>query len=543
MPRQKRLARAGVWRANWLNWDPAAAGRPRGGWILSFRFQNLRLRLRFVRPAQHRLHPIVGATIIGGAAATFWALSGQSPHGDVVTAGYDISQAVERTVEKTLDRTIVLPDMPDLDLDPGNLTGTYATQASYTTSPGAASLPGATAPAGDNQALLRIGRGQSFYDALGARGASHDDIVELVRVCKPFRNLRSVRSGEVFRIQIGPGGRLQSLGFDLDEESYVTWVREGNTYEREDGTYPVEHRYRGVSGSVHGSLIASLERVGAPTALAPKLADILGWDIDFRRDLREGDTFRVLYEEVWRDARLVRSGAIQAVEFTSKGKTSRAYLFDNGHGDTGYFDQNGGSLQKALLRAPLQYSRISSDFSYHRFHPVLNQMMPHLGIDYAAPLGTPVKAAGDGVVMEASAGGGNGRYVHIRHANKEYETYYLHLSRFGKGIHSGTRVAQGDIIGYVGATGYATGPHLDYRVKQNGKFINPRTLNAPSIAPLAGARRLQFREHAEQLALTLKSLPMQQSIEVPTLYAGTPPARMSGALAVADLPAVIRAVD
>lgn len=499
-------------------------------------------------PRPHQRHLLVGATIIGGAAATFWALSGQSPHGDVVTAGYDLSQVVEKTVEKTLDKSIDLPAMPDVNLDPANLTGSYARPASYTPgayhpASGGASLPGSATPAGDNPGLLRIGRGQSFYDAMAARGANHDDIIELVRVCKPFRNLRAVRNGEVFRIQIGPGGRLQSLGFDLDEESYVTWVREGNSYEREDGTYPVEHRYRGVSGIVRGSLIASLDRVDAPTTLAPKLADILGWDIDFRRDLREGDSFRILYEEVWRDNRLVRSGAIQAVEFTSKGKTSRAYLFDDGHGDAGYFDQNGGSLQKALLRAPLQYSRISSDFSYHRFHPVLNQMMPHLGIDYAAPLGTPVKAAGDGVVVEASSRGGNGRYVHIRHANKEYETYYLHLSKFGKGIRAGTRVAQGEIIGYVGATGYATGPHLDYRIKQNGKFVNPRTLKAPSIAPLAGERRLRYRDHAEQLALTLKTLPTMQSVEVPTLYAGTPPARMNGAYAAADLPAVIRAVD
>jgi len=277
--------------------------------------------------------------------------------------------------------------------------------------------------------------------------------------------------------------------------------------------------------------------------LTAKLADILGSDIDFRRDLREGDNFRVLYEEVWRDGRQIRTGTVQAVEFTARGRTRRAFLLDDGAGDPTYFDENGAALQKGLLRAPLQYSRISSEFSYRRFHPVLGKMMPHLGIDYAAPLGTPVKAAGDGVVLEASARGGNGKYIHLRHANQSLETYYLHLSRFAKGIRSGAHVKQGQVIGYVGATGYATGPHLDYRIKLNGKFVNPRTIKAPAAEPLRGERQARFREHATQLAATLAALPAQTATEVPMLYAGTPPAWMGAALAAADLPAAMRALD
>lgn len=513
----------------------ARSGQLLGGWILKIRFQipHVPRRLR------NRLRPILATSVIGGAAAAVWALSGQAPHRDVVTAGYDLSRAVESTLE-------LAPLLPKLNLkfshpQAADLAGSYVRHASLQQVTG--ETPGPVAAPDGGVAELKIANGQNFYDALLARGADHDDILDLVDVCKPFRNLGAVRSGEVFRVQIGPGGRLQTLGFDLDEESFVTWVREGDTYVREDGTYPVQRRYRGLNGTVKGSLIASLEKLEAPAALAPKLADILGWDIDFRRDLREGDTFRIVYEEVWRDDRLVRSGAIQAVEFVSRGKPRRAFLFDDGTSDPGYFDPNGGSLTKSLLRAPLQYSRISSDFSYRRFHPVLDKMMPHLGIDYAAPFGTPVKAAGDGVVVVASAKGGNGRYVHIRHANKSLETYYLHLSKFAKGIKSGARVQQGQVIGYVGATGYATGPHLDYRIKMNGKFVNPRTIKAPAAAPLSGDRQARFREHAEQLAATLAVLPAMQSTVVPTLYAGTPPAWIGASYAAADLPAVIRAIN
>ncbi len=490
------------------------------------------------RPVRNRLRAVLATSILGGAAAAVWALSGQAPHSDVATAGYDLTRAVESTFD-------VAPLLPELTL-PGagavsELAGSlvrHGSRETATTGAEAAADTGAT-----GAGLLRIARGQNFYDALAARGADHDDILELVKVCKPFRNLRAVKTGEVFRVAIGAGGRLQSLGFDLDEESYVTWVREGDTYVREDGTYPVERRYRGVHGTIEGSLIGSLESVGAPAALAPKLADILGSDIDFRRDLHEGDTFRILYEEVWRDDRLVRTGAIQAVELTSRGKARRAFLYDDDAGDPAYFDETGGSRQRSLLRAPLQYSRISSEFSYRRFHPVLGKMMPHLGIDYAAPLGTPVKAAGDGVVLAAAAKGGNGKYVHIRHNNRNLETYYLHLSKFGQGVKSGARVKQGQVIGYVGATGYATGPHLDYRIKIDGKFVNPRTIKAPATESLAGARRDRFREHAQQLAATLAVLPAAAATPVPTLYAGTPPAWLGAALATAELPQTLRVAN
>ena len=384
-----------------------------------------------------------------------------------------------------------------------------------------------------------LGRRETFYDALSARGVAHEDIMTLVKACKPFRNLSKVRPGERFRLHVAPDGGLRSLGFDLDEESYVTWVRRGDTYEREDGTYPVERRLRGVGGSIDQSLYASLQEIDAPLALAAKLNDILGWDVDFSRDLRKGDTFRVVYEEIWKDGKLVRTGQVQAAELTNRGELRRAYLFTDDDGKPGYYDPEGKNLQKQLMRAPCEYSRISSEFSYRRFHPVLKRWMPHLGVDYAAPLGTPVRAGGDGVVVAARKKEGNGRYVQIRHTNREYETYYLHLSGYAKGIKEGVKVRQGQIIGYVGASGYATGPHLDYRVKKNGKFVNPRTLKLPAAAPVPGDQLALYTALGAQYAAALDAVPVGQAVAVPAIAVIQPPEWDAGGYAAAHAPMVM----
>jgi murein DD-endopeptidase MepM/ murein hydrolase activator NlpD len=373
----------------------------------------------------------------------------------------------------------------------------------------------------DGPLEMRIASGQTFYEALAAREVAHEDIMALVRACKGFRNLRKVRAGEVFRVHITSDGGLRSLGFDLDEESHVVFMREGDTYVRQDFTYPVEHRLMAVGGTIDISLYASLQELGAPLDLAPKMSDILGWDIDFTRDLRKGDTFRIAYEEVWKDGKRVRVGRVLATEMVNRNKSRAAYLFTSEDGRPGYYDEKGNNLAKTLMRAPLEYSRISSHFSYRRFHPVLKRWMPHLGVDYAAPLGTPVRAAGDGTIQEAGRKKGNGRYIRIRHTNSEYETYYLHLSRFAEGMKKGKKVSQGQVIGYVGATGYATGPHLDFRVKRNGKFVNPRRLKLPAAAPVSDELKERFSSMTARYASLLDGV---QLGGIPTLLPPLQPA-------------------
>ena len=389
---------------------------------------------------------------------------------------------------------------------------------------------------------MKIGRGQTFYESLAARGVAHEDIMTVVKGTKEFRDLRNVKSGEIFRVHITPDSGLKSLGYDLDEESHVTWMREGDTYTRHDGTYPVQRMLKGISGTINSSLYASLQKIEAPLSLAPKMNDIMGWDIDFKRDLRQGDTFRILYEEVWKDDQLVRTGSIQAIEIMNKGKAHTAYLFnesDHPH----YYSEDGRNMQKQLSRAPLNYSRISSKYSHRRFHPVLKRWMPHLGVDYAAPLGTPVRAGGDGVVMIATHKKGNGRYIQIRHTNSEYETYYLHLSKYAKGIRKGTKVNQGQIIGYVGATGYATGPHLDYRVKRRGQFVNPRTLKLPAAAPVADELRPRFDVLAARYAEALDAIEMDSTVVMAPILLLDPPAWDQASYAQMEVPAMIRSAN
>jgi murein DD-endopeptidase MepM/ murein hydrolase activator NlpD len=388
---------------------------------------------------------------------------------------------------------------------------------------------------------LRIGRGQTFYEAMAARYVAHEDIMTLVKAVKEFRNLRNVRAGELFRLHIKPDGGLESLGFDLDEESYVVFRREGDSYTRHDFTYPVERRLKAVGGTINLSLYASLQELDAPLDLAPKMSDILGWDLDFTRDLRKGDTFRILFEEVWKDGKRVRVGQILGAEMVNKGKARSAYLFTSTDDRPGYYDAEGNNLAKQLMRAPVQYSRISSGFSFRRFHPVLKRWMPHLGVDYAAPLGTPVRAAGDGTVMAATSKKGNGRFIQIRHTNAEYETYYLHLSRYAQGIKKGSRVTQGQVIGYVGATGYATGPHLDYRVKRNGKFVNPRKLKLPAAAPVSGELKEQFASQTEMYATILSEVALgQEPVTLPPLVPMEAPF-MGPVSAALELPWSVRA--
>jgi murein DD-endopeptidase MepM/ murein hydrolase activator NlpD len=370
----------------------------------------------------------------------------------------------------------------------------------------------------DGPQEMTIARGQTFYEALEAQEVGHEDIMTLVKACKSFRNLKSVRAGEVFRIEVSDDGGLEALGFDLDEESYVTWIRKGDTYERLDGTYPVQRHLKAICGTIENSLYASLQKLDAPLALAPKMNDILGWDLDFNRDLRKGDTFRILYEEVHKEGKLIRTGSILGVEIMNRGKARQAFQFTTSDDRTHYYNAEGLNLQKQLMRAPLEYSRVSSKFSYRRFHPVLKRWMPHLGVDYAAPLGTPVRAGGDGVVVACTSKKGNGRYIQIRHTNAEYETYYLHLSSYAKGIRKGTKVDQGQVIGYVGATGYATGPHLDYRVKRNGKFVNPRSLKLPAAAPVDPEMLTSFQGKAQVYLSILEDLQLDaEPVEVPPL--------------------------
>ncbi|MBN1127988.1 MAG: peptidoglycan DD-metalloendopeptidase family protein [Chitinispirillaceae bacterium] len=246
-----------------------------------------------------------------------------------------------------------------------------------------------------------------------------------------------------------------------------------------------------VNGVLETSLLDAMQQTGLGPYLACTLADIFAWDINFFLDPRKGDTFQILFTRRYAENRMVGYGDILAARYTCNGKDFFAIGFPDSGGTTQYYDRSGRSVQKEFLKAPLRFSRISSGFTYHRRHPILGRVRPHLGIDYAAPTGTPVYAAADGKVTSAGWNGNYGKMVSISHGGS-YATYYGHLSSIAPGIRTGAYVKQGRVIGTVGATGLATGPHLDYRMKRNGMAVNPRTVSLPSRSGIGTTEQEEF---------------------------------------------------
>ncbi len=261
-----------------------------------------------------------------------------------------------------------------------------------------------------------------------------------------------------------------------------------------------------ISGTIESSLWESMTNAKTKPAIILAYADMFAWQIDFLTDCRHGDKFKLIYETKTLEKKdTVISSSILAGQYITATSSYTAIKFEDSKGNEGYFDETGKSVKNAFLKAPLQYKRISSYFTKKRFHPILKYYRAHEGIDYAAPIGTPVSAVGDGVVKKSQYSGGYGNLVIIKHTNG-YETYYGHLSKYGKGIKKGVRVKQGQVIGYVGSTGLSTGPHLDFRIKKNGTFFDFLKMKMPPAVTLRGVDKENFNVHKESLMLKLNRL-------------------------------------
>jgi murein DD-endopeptidase MepM/ murein hydrolase activator NlpD len=367
--------------------------------------------------------------------------------------------------------------------------GTNATLGEVLNDPAPADMAGGAGSgpesAADRGSVVHgeISRGTPFFVEMQRAGVSPLEIQNLVSATKDNFNFKKVKPGQEYSVFADSDGDLDSLRFVVDDERILNIHKVGDSYESRIDTIPYRLEHLVTSGTIEGSIYLTLQSIDADPELASYLAVIFQWDIDFFKDIRLNDTFSILYEKkVFPDGSW-QLGHVLAARICCQGEEHFAFRYVSADGDANYFDENGKSLQKSLLRAPLRYSRVSSNFSYRRLHPVKKHYAPHLGVDYAAPHGTPVRATGSGTVIVATRHSANGNYVKIRHNNR-YTTYYLHLSRFGKGVRKGARVKQGQIIGYVGSTGISTGPHLDYRIKIGNRFVNPRTVKLPSKKPV-----------------------------------------------------------
>lgn len=261
---------------------------------------------------------------------------------------------------------------------------------------------------------------------------------------------------------------------------------------------------REISGTIYTSLFQTIAEMGITYELTNKVVDILAWQVDFQR-LNRGDEIKIIYEELLAEGKSIGIGAIKGIYFNYGGRAVYAIPFDQGEG-TDYFDEEGNSIRKAFLKYPIEFTRISSRYSMNRFHPVLKVNRPHLGTDFAAPTGTPVRSVGDGVVEEAGYTSNNGNYVKIRH-NSTYTTQYLHLSKIAPGIHRGVSVKQGQWIGNVGSTGLATGPHLCYRFWKNGKQVDALKVELPAALPVKKEYREKFFEQKNKIVDRLNAIP------------------------------------
>lgn len=349
-----------------------------------------------------------------------------------------------------------------------------------------------------------VERGQTVSEILTKYNISPTTISELAQKSKEVFSLRRINSGRNYTI-LHLRDSAQTAQYFIYEPSEVEYViydlRDELAVTKE--TRQIDTVTRTLSGEIKSSLFESMVEAGGSPQLVNMFADIYAWRLDLNR-IQPGDKFKLIYEEQEVNGQRIGFGKLKAAFFEHEGDSIYAIAFEQGN-STGYFDQHGNSLKKAFLREPLEYSRVSSRFTSRRFHPVQKRYKPHLGTDFAARRGTPIRTVGDGVVQEAGYTSGNGYYVKIKH-NKTYTTQYLHMTKYAKGMRPGARVKQGQTIGYVGSTGLATGPHLCYRFWKNGRQVDALRVKLPSADPIAKKHKEAFAAVKNEVVQTFIAL-------------------------------------
>ena len=370
----------------------------------------------------------------------------------------------------------------------GNLVTTQAQVIETPPAPGEAG----------HSVTLTVRPGDSMDLLFGRNKLDRGDLAEILALEEARSAMRLVHPGDTIQIR-ELNGKILRLNRKIDEthELEVTLSDSGN-YQSRVIEHPLETRVVYAHGTIKNSLFVAGRKAGMSDKVTMNLAGIFAWDVDFVLDIRENDEFVVLYEELWQDGSRVKDGEILAAEFVNQGETLRAIRYTDSEGHSDYFSPEGNSMRKAFIRAPVDFTRISSNFNPNRKHPILNKIRAHKGVDYSAPSGTPIKAAGDGKVIFAGRKNGYGNCIILQHGGN-ITTLYAHMSKFSKDGRVGKRVVQGQVVGYVGATGLATAPHLHYEYRVNGVHRNPRTVKLPQANPVAAKYREDFLVEADAM--------------------------------------------
>jgi murein DD-endopeptidase MepM/ murein hydrolase activator NlpD len=358
------------------------------------------------------------------------------------------------------------------------------------------------------QRRAEVGRGDNLALIFQREGIPAVELQRLL-ASEPFGpRLKRIFPGHEFTFTLDSERSLVKLSYAPGPLSALEFHRAGDTFVGREVTQSPERTINYKHADIDHSLFVASQRAGLTDGLTMNLAQIFQWDIDFVLDIRSGDEFHVIYEELYLGDEFIGPGNIIAAEFVNQGERYQALRYVDENGESGYYSPDGRNMRKAFLRAPVEFSRISSNFNLRRKHPLADRTMPHRGIDYAAPNGTPILASGDGTVTNASRTKANGNFIVLKHG-EQFVTKYLHLSKFARGVRRGARVRQGQVIGYVGATGWATGPHLHYEFLVNGVHKNPRTVKLPDAEPIEDTELARFNRKAVAMTSLLENYKAQ----------------------------------
>ncbi len=345
---------------------------------------------------------------------------------------------------------------------------------------------------------VAVENGDTLSTVFSKVGLSPNTLHEVINSSKEAKQLTRLKVGQELQFQLSEDGQLESLHSQLSDLESVSLSKtdSGYDFKRELVKPDVHESY--AHGVINSSLFVAAKRAGLSHNLTMDLANIFGYDIDFAMDIREGDEFEVIYQNKKVGDKSVGTGNILSARFTNRGKTYTAVRYTDKQGNVSYYDADGNSMRKAFIRTPVDFARISSRFSNGRKHPILNKIRAHKGVDYAAPRGTPIKAAGDGKVVLAGRKGGYGNTIVLQHGSR-YRTLYAHMQGFAKGVRTGGSVKQGQIIGYIGTTGLSTGPHLHYEFQVNGTHVDPLSQKLPMSDPIARQEKQRFLQTSKPL--------------------------------------------